>query len=142
MTNIVLPDSITELGKFAFGMCYGLSNITIPKGVTTIHNWTFACCENLQSVVILPNVSKISQSAFDGCTKLTTVYGLSGTYPETFANENKYQFIDINEPFTDVDYGDWFYAAVVFVYKQELMTGTTPTTFDPAVPMNLSLIHI
>ena len=136
LTNIVLPDNITELGKFAFGMCYGLSNITIPKGVTTVHNWTFACCENLQSVVILPNVTKISDFAFDGCTKLTTVYGISGTYPETFANENKYQFIDINEPFTDVAYGDWFYDAVVFVYKQELMTGTTPTTFDPAVPMN------
>ena len=39
-------------------------------------------------------------------------------------------------PFVDVQTDDWFYDAVNYVYQNNIMTGTTPTTFDPAVEMN------
>ena len=34
-------------------------------------------------------------------------------------------------PFTDVKESDWFYSYVKTMYDNELVSGTTPTTFSP-----------
>jgi len=36
-----------------------------------------------------------------------------------------------DNPFTDVHRGDWFNGAVTFAFNERVMTGTSPTTFDP-----------
>jgi len=38
---------------------------------------------------------------------------------------------DTSLPFTDVADGDWYYNAVEYVYRNELITGTSSTTFEP-----------
>lgn len=43
-------------------------------------------------------------------------------------------------PFTDVKEGDWFYDAVVYAYENDLMQGTTGTTFSPDVKMNRAML--
>ena len=40
--------------------------------------------------------------------------------------------IDSNLPFTDVSATDWFYDAVQYVYDNDMMNGTSSTTFSPA----------
>ena len=54
-------------------------------------------------------------------------------------------------PFADVSSGDWYYDAVVYVYKNGLMDGTGPAAFAPTTVLTrsmaaqvlwLSLIHI
>lgn len=61
---IDIPDSITEIGEFAFARS-GLSNIVIPDGVSKIGYAAFYHCNNLTDVVIPATVTEIGASAFD-----------------------------------------------------------------------------
>ena len=136
LISVVLPDSITELGKMAFSMCSSLLSIDIPSGITTIQDGTFSNCEALESIFLPASVTKITETAFFNCTSLTTIYGIVGTYAETFAQQNSYEFVNIKPPYTDIPNEGWIFDAAKYMYDCGLMTGTTPTTFDPAVPMN------
>ena len=42
-------------------------------------------------------------------------------------------------PFTDVDNGDWFLAAVQYVYENDRMAGTSSTTFQPEVHLTRAM---
>jgi len=48
-------------------------------------------------------------------------------------------------PFTDVRRGDWFYVPIAFVFRQNLMSGTTATTFSPEADltraMGVTMLH-
>ena len=43
-------------------------------------------------------------------------------------------------PFTDVAEGDWYYDAVSYVYQNDLMRGTSTTTFEPNTRMNRAMM--
>lgn len=43
-------------------------------------------------------------------------------------------------PFTDVADGDWFQAAVEYVYRQGIMAGTSATTFEPNTPLSRAMV--
>lgn len=43
-------------------------------------------------------------------------------------------------PFTDVADGDWFQAAVEYVYRQGIMAGTSGTTFEPNTPLSRAMV--
>ena len=51
------------------------------------------------------------------------------TIEAVFAKDNP--DTGVNNPFTDVRPDDWFYEAVIFVYQNNLMNGTSATTFSP-----------
>ena len=56
LTSISLPNSITEIRKFAFRLCSNLTSITIPASVTSIDESAFAGCNSLTKV-ITPNLA-------------------------------------------------------------------------------------
>ncbi|MCL2843817.1 MAG: S-layer homology domain-containing protein, partial [Oscillospiraceae bacterium] len=43
-------------------------------------------------------------------------------------------------PFTDVQPGDWFYNAVQYVFDNEIMVGTSPTTFVPHAELSRAMV--
>ena len=43
-------------------------------------------------------------------------------------------------PFEDVSMADWFYDAVEYVYKNDVMNGTGETTFSPNLPMSRGMV--
>jgi hypothetical protein len=43
-------------------------------------------------------------------------------------------------PFTDIAESDWFYDAVKYAAQSELMSGTTPTTFEPNANMTRAML--
>ena len=73
-TEVVIPDSITLIGWYAFCDCTALTNVTIPDGVASIDKGTFMGCTSLSSVTIPESVTTIVDHAFSGCLSLTTVY--------------------------------------------------------------------
>ena len=73
VTNLVIPNTITEIKTCAFAGCSGLTSVTIPNSVTSIGNGAFDGCKGLTSVTIPNSVTSIGNSAFANCSGLTSV---------------------------------------------------------------------
>ena len=73
VTDVVVPNTITKINKFAFEGCKSLTSITIPEDVTGIGECAFYGCTNLSSVTIPDGVTYIDVSSFSGCTNLTSI---------------------------------------------------------------------
>ena len=72
VTDLVIPEGITAIKKYAFQGCTGLKSVTIPSSVTTIGNNAFEDCTGLAAVHIPTSVTSIGECAFEGCTGLTS----------------------------------------------------------------------
>lgn len=123
MKRAVLPDSATDLGVALFyssaelesirlpqGIqkipdsmafeCVALKEFVIPDTVSVIGTQAFGKCEALEKITIPENVKTIGSNAFvrgNDCVSLT-VYGVSGSYAETYAQENGFSFAALNVP--------------------------------------------
>ena len=73
LTSITIPDSVTSIGSYAFQYCTSLTSITIPDSVTSISAWAFWDCTNLTSITIPDSVTSIGANAFRDCTSLTSI---------------------------------------------------------------------
>lgn len=96
MTSIIIPDSVTGIGSYAFSGCSSLTDITmpsnisyfgnnvfndcsslneinLPNGITAINPSTFFGCSNLSSITIPDTVTSIGASAFEGCKNLVDI---------------------------------------------------------------------
>ena len=72
LTDVVMKN-VESIGENAFSSCTSLTEITIPKSVKTIDKTAFQL------------------------SGLTTIKGVTGSYAQTFANENGFEFIAIEE---------------------------------------------
>ena len=93
LTEITLPDSVTEMGSNAFGSCYGLTSvtlsaglkevtgfndctaleeITVPEGVISIGSGAFGA-SGLKRIALPESLQCIRECAFEGCKELTSL---------------------------------------------------------------------
>lgn len=101
LEQIVLSNNLQTLGDSAFQGCTMLKNVIVPYKVTTINSNTFKDCTKLEQVTILENVSEISKNAFSYFDEVT-IYGIVGSYAQTYANENNIKFQAINVENTQI----------------------------------------
>ncbi len=73
ITSVTIPESVTNIGAYAFAECSGLTSITIPNSVTTIGDHAFSGCSGLTAATIGSSVTSIGSSAFASCTGLSTI---------------------------------------------------------------------
>ena len=52
ITDLVIPNGVTSIGKWTFLNCSGLTSVMIPNSVTSIGYYAFAGCTGLQKVII------------------------------------------------------------------------------------------
>ena len=71
--EIVIPDSVTEIGSQAFSGCGKLTSVLIPNSVTMIRDRAFFDCNSLASITIPDSVTDIELQAFCNCTSLKEV---------------------------------------------------------------------
>ena len=58
-THVVIPNSVTTIGKYAFSGCKNLVSVSIPNSVTTIENSAFQSCDNLVAVSLPDGITSI-----------------------------------------------------------------------------------
>ena len=73
LTSVIIPNSVTSIGNYAFRYCDGLTSVIIPNSVTSIGNYAFCYCSGLTSVTIPNSVTSIGNYALQNCTSLTSV---------------------------------------------------------------------
>ena len=88
VTDLVIPNSVTSIGNYAFKYCTGLTSVTIPNSVTIIGTQAFNGCSGLTSVTIPNSVTSIEYEAFRGCSSLTSI-----TIPNSVTSINDWAFI-------------------------------------------------
>ena len=116
LAKVSISDSVISMGEKAFYDCDALTDVKLGTGIMQISTSCFEHCDVLPSVVLPYRVSKVGDNAFKNCVALTeitiprattsistsafsypakmTVYGISGTYAETFANQQGMKFVD------------------------------------------------
>ena len=73
LSEIVIPSSVTSIGKGAFSYCVSQSEIVIPSSVTSIGDSAFYGCDSLSEIVIPSSVTSIGDGAFYGCDSLSEI---------------------------------------------------------------------
>lgn len=73
LTNITLPDSITEIGAYAFSRNNNLTHINLPNNLKSIGQDAFWCAYNLEIPQIPEGLTSIGAGAFSSCYALRTV---------------------------------------------------------------------
>jgi len=83
LTNVVIPQSITEIKQYAFYRSNGISSVTIHENITTIGQSAFQGCSLLGGRMSLSYVSSIGNSAF----RDTNLLGFENSCACSYGNE-------------------------------------------------------
>lgn len=73
ITSVTIPSNVTNIGNSAFNQCYNLTSVIIPNSVINIGDYAFSACHNLTSLIIPSSVTSIRNSTFYACGRLTSV---------------------------------------------------------------------
>ena len=154
LQKVVIPDSVTVIGSKIFYDCDGLTDVSLGTGITGIPTSAFEHCDTLAGIVLPRRIASISASAFKNNVALTSIfiprsvtsidttafsyadrmviYGVSGTYAETFANDNGYQFVDqqVNATAAELNHTT---LTLLKGTSDKLLLTVTPADFTDAV---------
>ena len=89
LTSLVIPDSVTNIGDYAFSGCRSLTDIVIPDSVTRIGDGAFRGCKSLTDIVIPNSVTSIGDNAFEYCFSLSNL-----VIPDGVTSIGKWAFED------------------------------------------------
>ena len=103
LSELVMPDTIRDIGYGAFNYCSSLQTINLPESLRSIQAHTFRGCSSLEQISIPTSVQHIYDYAFDGCDRLTSI-AFVGHAP-SFAS----QYYGITQP-------NQFYGVTATVY--------------------------
>ena len=103
ITSFVFGDKVRHIPAY---LCYGMKNltsITIPESVTSIGRNAFGNCTGLPSVTIPNSVTSIGYNAFEGCTSLTSIIWNAKSHEDfSFSYDTWYGYKISNNPFFDI----------------------------------------
>lgn len=106
LKRLYLPDTIREMGAYAFGGCAALEVIHLPEHLSVLPDHLFAGCISLKQIALPPHLSVIEGYAFYDCRSLEKL-----RIPETvqkigaYACYNCRKMEEINIPRETTDLG-------------------------------------
>ena len=113
LRNIDIPDMVKRIGKNAFSGNLTLVNrFNLPEGLEKIGAYAFYGTDISSPIIIPASVTNIGEKAFGYSGYIGnpvkdedfTIYGYSGTAAETYAEENGFTFIPLEDNVTGVTY--------------------------------------
>ena len=73
LVNVVIPDSVVQIGAYAFALSSSLTDITISDSVLSIGKSAFDNCCRLVSVKLPKGIAELEDNMFLGCSDLANV---------------------------------------------------------------------
>ncbi len=73
LKEIIVPDSVKEIGDSAFFQCRNLESVRLPDGLQALEDTLFSNCTGLKNVNIPDSVKSINYGAFHGCLQLKEI---------------------------------------------------------------------
>jgi hypothetical protein len=104
LESLVLPSGITNIKGNAFSGCNKLYELILPNSLTSIKDFTFLNCSGLNRLYIPNSIINIGYGAFSlgyenplagwqlNRNELLTIYGESGSYAQSYAQQNGIPF--------------------------------------------------
>lgn len=89
VTDVVIPEGVTEIGRRAFMGCTHMKQVTFPASLKTVGWQAFYRCTGLTSLDIPGTIQQFSFQAFARCTGITEV-----TIAENAARVGVYAFLE------------------------------------------------
>ena len=105
LTKLTLPSELKYIGDSAFSCCFELTDIDIPNGVISIGEMAFSSCESLKRIILPESVTNIGRNAFQACTNLEEINipdGITSIEIATFINCVNLKKISISSNVTDI----------------------------------------
>ena len=158
VTDVQIPNTVTEIGDSVFDSALRLANVTlpmgitsvpaamfektaikavaIPDGVTLVGEGAFQTCESLESMFLPSTLQKIEAYGFNGCQQLREIYCLAATPPEAtgWAIFLGLSGIDLLVPEESMDeYGEatpWSDSETFTIYPPESVEISLPASTD------------
>ena len=124
---VTIEEGVTTIGTNAFSKNYVLTELNLPATLTTIKGSdTFYGANNLMQVNFggTREVWKAVEMSDSVRTQLEAVIHYGDIVPETPP-------APIENPFTDVGDGDWYYTPVMWAVNEGVTGGKTPNSFAP-----------
>lgn len=98
--NTIIPNSVKEIGSYAFSWCIGLTEIDLPEGIETVGFGAFSGCINLKTITIPSTATLLKSGAFGGWYSTTvSEYAKTMIIDKIFSNIQNPTDID-NDVFT------------------------------------------
>ena len=112
-TEASIPEGVTEIGRYAFFMCFDLTSVSLPSTLKTVKEQAFHYCEALTSCELPDGLERVENSAFFGCEEWTGVDRIPASVqyigPYAF-NECKGTRIVVPDGITDLpEFAFWGY---------------------------------
>ena len=107
LTFINLPGSLMKIGGGAFLDCCGLKSVNIPNKLARIGGYAFQGCSGLISLNISCNVTRIDEGAFSDCRGLTSLNipeGVTEIGSKAFSGCSRLASIVIPDSVTSIGY--------------------------------------
>ena len=137
ITNLVIPNDITEINGYAFCGCDGLTSVTIGNSVTTIGEWAFVSCRNIKTIVSLnptPPTCSSSESFYNYSS--TILYVPKDSYAKYFID-------DVWGKFTNIKKIEILVSSITLNNSSiELDKGSTATLSATIAPSNATIKNI
>ncbi len=116
LTKVTIPDTVTKMEDHVFYHCDSLADVSLGTGLTSLPTYAFAQCPKLTDIILPYRMTTLNANAFNACTGLTeitmprsltsigsqvfsypgkmTIYGINGTYAQTYAEDNGITFVN------------------------------------------------